>query len=180
MIGVADQHRFRRAFSGVLDLYYDQWRPEKVARLVWFVAVPFVLGFIAIAMIAIGIRGQAQAAGTLLASEFTGAGSFIQWFLAIMILGLIGYYKPAKPVADAMLGLVIVAMVLVRGNPNAPGGGFIAQLENAFQTATPTAGTPASGSGTSGQTGASPSAGSVAGVNPLPVPASYSSFPITT
>lgn len=98
--------------------------------------MPFVIAFIAIIMVAIGVRGHAKDAGDLLQSEFTGSNSFVSWFLAIMILGLIGYYKPVRPVADAMLGLVIVAILLTKANPNAAGGGFFAQLNDAFKTAT--------------------------------------------
>lgn len=95
--------------------------------------MPFALLFIAILAIAIGARGQANAAGQLLASEFTGSNSFIQWFLAVLIVGSVGFYKPAAPVSRAGLGLILVAVFLKKGN------GFFADLENAFQTATATA-----------------------------------------
>lgn len=101
--------------------------------------MPFVFAFVGVMLVAIGLRGRASDASALLASEFTGSNSFVRWFLAIMILGLIGYYKPVKPVADAMLGLVIVAIILTKGNPNAPGGGFFAQLNDAFTGAKPLA-----------------------------------------
>lgn len=110
--------------------------------------MPFVFAFFAIALLAIGVRGQANNASKLLADEFTGSNSFIQWFLAIMILGLLGYYKPIRAVADAMLGLVIVAIVLVKANPNAAGGGFFAQLEAAFQNTTALPNNPVAGSST--------------------------------
>ena len=105
--------------------------------------MPIVFLLIGVAVIALGVRGTAQDAGALLASEFTGANSFVPWFLSIMILGLIGYYKPARPVADAMLGLVVVVLLLAKGSPNAAGGGFFAQLNAAFAQAKPTAATTA-------------------------------------
>lgn len=95
--------------------------------------MPFVVAFLGIMLLAIGLRGRAGDAGKLLASEFTGPNSFIQWFLAVMILGLLGYFKPVRPFADAMLGLVILAIILTKGNPSNAQGGFFKQLENAFQ-----------------------------------------------
>lgn len=94
--------------------------------------MPFVLLFIGLVAILVGVRGHGKDAGDLLAKEFTGSNSFIQWFLAIMILGLIGYYKPAKPVADGMIGLLIVAMIISKK-------GLFANLESAFQNAQPIA-----------------------------------------
>jgi hypothetical protein len=115
--------------------------------------MPFVLAFIGIIAVVVGVRGQSGAAGKLLASEFTGPNSFIKWFLAIMILGLIGYWDKAKPVSDASLGLLLVVMVLAPRNGQG-GGGIFANLEDAFTNATPiTAPKPAAS-----QTGATPTA----------------------
>lgn len=86
--------------------------------------------FIGIAAIAIGVRGQAPAAGKLLASEFTGPASFMEWLAAILILGVIGFYKPVRPAANAMLGLVILAIFLRKGV------GFFDQINKALTSAT--------------------------------------------
>lgn len=98
--------------------------------------MPFVLAFIGIIAVVIGVRGQSSAAGKLLASEFTGKQSFIPWFLAVMLLGLIGYWDKAKPVSDASLGLLIVVLVLAPRNGQG-GGGLFTSLEDAFLNATP-------------------------------------------
>jgi hypothetical protein len=118
--------------------------------------VPFVLAFIAIILIVVGVRGQSTAASKLLASEFTGASSFVPWFLAIMALGLVGYFKPIRPVADAFLGLVILAMLLANN-------GFFVNLTQAFETAQPSAATPPA----SGSTGAAPAGPTDATGQPL-------------
>lgn len=125
--------------------------------------MPFVFLALGILAVVIGARGQASTANALLQSEFTGKNSFIQWFLAIVILGAIGYYKPVRPVADAMLGLVIVALILSKGNPNSATGGFFANLESAFQTAQPTPQTKVSAQ--NGTPGASPSIAPVGGAS---------------
>lgn len=92
-------------------------------------ALVFLL--IGVAVVAIGVRGQASQAGALLTSELTGSKSFLPWAGAILILGLIGAYRPARPFANGMLVLVIVAIVLAQGK------GFFGQLQSAL--ANPTA-----------------------------------------
>jgi len=92
-------------------------------------ALVFLL--IGVAVVAIGVRGQASQAGALLTSELTGSNSFLPWAGAILILGLIGAYRPARPFANGMLVLVIVAIVLAQGK------GFFGQLQSAL--ANPTA-----------------------------------------
>ena len=114
--------------------------------------MPVVLLLLAVVIIAIAIRGHAADAGALLASEFTGPNSFIPAFLAILILGSIGFYKPARPFADGFIGLVILSLFLNKGT------GFFTQLESAFQN---TAASPAKPIGqTSGSTGATSSGSS--------------------
>ena len=127
--------------------------------------MPFVLFFIGVLAVVIGVRGQASAAGQLLASEFTGSNSFIQWFLAIMIIGLIGYWDKARPVSDGALVLLLVVMVLAPRNGNG-GAGLFVQLEDAFQNATPISAKTANGSG---------AAGGQAAINNTPLPAAGSS-----
>lgn len=77
--------------------------------------MPVIFLALGVVILIIGMRGQAANASALLAQEFTGPGSFVMWFLAIAILGAIGAYKPARPAANAMLTLVIVAMILANG-----------------------------------------------------------------
>ena len=87
-------------------------------------ALVFLL--IGVAVVAIGVRGQASQAGALLTSELTGSNSFLPWAGAILILGLIGAYRPARPFANGMLVLVVVSIVLAQGK------GFFGQLQSAL------------------------------------------------
>lgn len=91
--------------------------------------MPFIFAFLGILLVVIGARGQAAAAGQLLASEFTGPNSFATWFLAIMLLGFAGYWRPARPLANGMLGLVMLGLILAYGSGSK---GFFANLEEAF------------------------------------------------
>jgi hypothetical protein len=97
--------------------------------------MPFVILIIGLMALVIGVRGQSTAAISLLQSEFTGSGSFIQWFIAIMILGLVGYYRPVRPVTDSLLLLVILSMVMANQSKN----GLFKEFENALQNTKATA-----------------------------------------
>jgi len=135
--------------------------------------MPFIFLIVGLMLLVIGVRGQSNTAITLLQNEFTGANSFIQWFLAIMILGLVGYYKPIKPLADGLIGLVILAMILNEQTQN----NIFGALESAFQNTQPSAGTsdpfaPTSQNAQqfqqiSGQTQAGVNTGSMFNTNPL-------------
>lgn len=100
--------------------------------------MPFAFAIIGLMFVVIAVRNQQQNAITLLKSEFTGKNSFIQWFLALGVLGAIGYYKPFKPLANGMLFLIILVMVIANQNKNG-GGGLFAKFEDAVQNATPIA-----------------------------------------
>lgn len=106
--------------------------------------------FIGIAAVAIGVRGQAAPAGKLLASEFTGPNSYIEWLAAIVILGVAGFWRPIRPGANAMLGLVILAMFIRKGQ------GFFDQINSALTSATaaPKPAAASSPSGAGAQAGA--------------------------
>jgi apolipoprotein N-acyltransferase len=87
----------------------------------------------------VAVRGTQDALFSLLKSEFTGTGSFIPWAAAIFILGAIGYAKPVKPVADAMIGLVVLGMVLNNK------GGIFKQFETQINNPTAPAATSTGG-----------------------------------
>jgi hypothetical protein len=74
--------------------------------------MPFVFVVVGLLFLVVAVRGTQDALFSLLKTEFTGTGSFIPWAAAIFILGAVGYAKPIKPIADAMIGLVLLAMIL--------------------------------------------------------------------
>lgn len=94
--------------------------------------MPFVFTIIAILFIVIGARGQSSNAIALLKSEFTGSGSFIQFLIAILIVGFIGYIKPLKLVSDGFLLLILISMFL------ADKGRVFSQFETDLQNTPPT------------------------------------------
>lgn len=68
-----------------------------------------------------------------LKSEFTGPNNFIFWFIAILFIGSIGYIPKAKGISTAFLTLVVIVLVLTKGNPNGTGGGFFSQFVSQIQ-----------------------------------------------
>ena len=99
--------------------------------------MPFVFLIVGVMLITIGARNQSANAIQLLQSEFTGSNSYIQWFIAVMVLGLIGYYKPVKPLADGLIGLVILVMILNDQTKSNLFGAFETALQNTTPTPAP-------------------------------------------
>jgi hypothetical protein len=89
--------------------------------------MPFVFLVFGLLFLVIAVRGTQSAAFKLLASEFSGPNSFVPWAAAILILGAIGYARPLRKPADAMIGLVFLGMILTNK------GGFFSQLNAAIR-----------------------------------------------
>lgn len=49
---------------------------------------------------------------TLVVNDFTGPNNFIYWFIAIMLIGAIGYIKPLQPISRGFLVLVAVTLLI--------------------------------------------------------------------
>lgn len=96
--------------------------------------MPFALLLIGVWLLIAGVRntaGPATQPGTLfylLHNDFTGPNNFIYWFLAIILIGAVGYIPKLKPVSTGFLALVLVVLFLKRGNVNGVGGGFFSQF----------------------------------------------------
>jgi hypothetical protein len=104
----------------------------------------FALIFVGLLLVISAVRGTTSDLGKLVQSDFTGQGNFIWWLVVIMALGAIGYIGPLRTLSKAMLALVIVVLIVSKGNPKMPQGGLFAQLMNELGRATAAA--PASGS----------------------------------
>jgi hypothetical protein len=89
--------------------------------------MPFVLIVVGILFLVVAIQGTQATMFSLLKKEFVGTNSFVPWAAAIIILGLIGYAKPVRPITDAMIGLVLFVMLIANK------GGVFAQFNNALQ-----------------------------------------------
>lgn len=97
--------------------------------------MPFVLLIAGAVLLTSAVRNTQDSLFSLVKGDFTGPNNFIYWFLAIFVIGAIGYIPKAKPVATMFLVLVVLVLVLTRGNPNATGGGFFQQFTSQIQPA---------------------------------------------
>ena len=74
--------------------------------------MPFLFIVAGLVMIISAVKGtQSQLLG-LLKADVTGKNNFIYWTLAILGIGSIGYVKELKPIATAMLVLVVIVLFL--------------------------------------------------------------------
>lgn len=102
--------------------------------------MPIGFLFVGVMFIVLAYRGTIGDFEKLLVGTFTGAQSFVVWVSAILILGLLGFFKPIRPITDAFIGLIILVIILKNS-------GLFAQFNQALRspvntspssTATPT------------------------------------------
>lgn len=90
--------------------------------------MPFALLVVGIVLLVAGARNKQDDLFALVKGDFSGPDNFIFWFLAIVIIGAIGYIPKLKPLSTAFLGLVIVVLFLKKGSTKGTGGGFFSQF----------------------------------------------------
>jgi hypothetical protein len=89
---------------------------------------------VGVVLLLAAIRDKVGDVGEILAEDFqSGGGSpgFLAWIVVIVMLGIVGSWKPIRPVADAFMVLILVVVVIAnRGffpelmrQLNAPSGG---------------------------------------------------------
>lgn len=91
--------------------------------------MPFAFLIVGTLCVFAGVRNQASTLLTLVKSDLTGSDNYIYWMLSILVLGSLGYVQTLRPVSRMMLALVIVCMILKRGN------GFFSQFGTAISQA---------------------------------------------
>ena len=77
--------------------------------------MPYILVALGIVLAYLDYLGSAnlEAAGSLLKQEiFTGNDPFYKWLGALILVGLLGYIPETRPIAMAMLTLIVLAIVL--------------------------------------------------------------------
>ena len=122
--------------------------------------MPFALLIIGIFLLVAAVRGKEGDLFTLLRSDFTGENNFIYWAVAILAIGMLGYIPRVKPISVALLALVMVVLVLKKGDPSQIGGGFFDKfLAGVKSTTTAQAQAPKTEAASSDTKGKSPSEG---------------------
>jgi hypothetical protein len=90
--------------------------------------MPFVLLALGILFFIVSLQGTQGSLFTLLKSEFVGTNSFVVWAAAFVIIGLLGYIKPIRPITHAFLVLLLLVLVLTNGK------GFFSQFNSALRS----------------------------------------------
>lgn len=97
--------------------------------------MPFVLLVMGSVLLIAGVRNTQTQLYGLLRNDFTGPNNFIYWFIAILLIGALGYVPKLKPISDGFLILVILVLFLKKGNPATnTGGGFFEQFLKQVKT----------------------------------------------
>lgn len=74
--------------------------------------MPFVLIVIGAVIFLTAINGTTIQLGSMLKADTFGQGGYIRWFVAIVIVGALGYIKALKTPSDYTLLLVILVLFL--------------------------------------------------------------------
>lgn len=105
--------------------------------------MPFALLIAGILLLVAGVRNTQDTLFTLVKSDFTGQDNFLYWFVAMIVIGGLGYIPKLKPISVGLLALIILVLFLSKGKPGGAGGGFFGQFTSALNTTQ--SATPASG-----------------------------------
>ena len=100
--------------------------------------MPFVFIIIGVALLVSSVRNTQGDLYALVKGDFAGAGNFIFWAISIMLIGALGYIPNFKGLSVAFLTLVVVVLVLTKGNPNGTGGGFFQKFTQQVNSTTAT------------------------------------------
>lgn len=98
--------------------------------------MPFALLIIGLWLLIAGVRNTQDTLFLLIKGDFTGSDNFIFWFLAILIVGAIGYIPKLKPISVGFLVLILVVLFLKKGSSSGVGGGFFQQFFTGIQGTT--------------------------------------------
>ncbi len=74
--------------------------------------MPLVFLFIGVVFLILARNGTQGDFETLLKKEFSGSQSFLVWASALVILGIIGFWKTARPISDALIGLILFVLIV--------------------------------------------------------------------
>jgi hypothetical protein len=101
--------------------------------------MPFALLLVGILLITVAVRNQQTAFVQLVRSDFSGPSNFMYWVVALVLIGSIGYIPKAKPVSNLLIALILIVLILKRGNPATGAGGGVFQKLTAALGGTNTA-----------------------------------------
>lgn len=130
--------------------------------------MPLALIIVGAVMIVSAVRGTTAQLGAQLKQDFSGNSSFLKWAAAILFIGIVGYYAPAKKFSYAFLALILIGMILSNR-------GIFAQLQSALANIKPATPAPSTTAGLN-QPGASFASAQASPFGSLPSTVSGSPF----
>lgn len=92
--------------------------------------MPIALLIVGIFLAIAGIKNNAATVGEVLRDDFSGAGSFWYWIVAVIIIGSVGYYAKAESVSRLFLVLIVIVFALSNE-------GIYARIAGALENPTP-------------------------------------------
>ena len=92
--------------------------------------MPIALMVVGLLIVVAGIKNNAAELESTIVGDFSGAGSFWYWIVAVIVIGSIGYYQPAKNVSHLFLGLIVLVFLISNK-------GVFAQIQAAIEHPTP-------------------------------------------
>jgi hypothetical protein len=111
--------------------------------------MPFVFGIIGIVLVVSGVRGTTSQLTALVKSDFTGTPNYLEWMVAIFLVGAVGYIKELNTISRMFMALVVIGLLwsnkgvfsqftsgIEQPAEQVPSG-FNLALNNMFETPTP-------------------------------------------
>jgi hypothetical protein len=99
----------------------------------------FVFIIVGIVLLVAGVNNTQSDLFTLLQKDFSpsaqqqGQHSFLAWFVAILVIGTLGYVQDLRPFSRAFMALIIIVLLLSNG-------GFFSQINKELGLTNSTAG----------------------------------------
>jgi hypothetical protein len=84
----------------------------------------FALALAGIMFVTSGVRGTSQDLAALVKGDFSGPNNFAYWFIAVLVIGGLGYIEDLRSVSRAFLALIIIVLLLTENQKNGDGGFF--------------------------------------------------------
>lgn len=74
--------------------------------------MPFALIIIGVVLTIAAVRNKTDELFTLVKGDFTGDNNYVEWVVAILIIGAIGYIESFKSLSRAFLVLVVLVLLI--------------------------------------------------------------------
>ena len=86
--------------------------------------------FSGVILLVAAVRNKQVDLFNLVKGDFSGSNNFVEWIVALMLVGALGYVPKLRPLSIALLALILVVIFLKKGT------GFFDQLTKAVAITT--------------------------------------------